>query len=60
LQAQNAIDKGVARRGTSLEAAFIDRFKAGILLITIYQALPKPGVKLYRECIDFLMVGATG
>jgi hypothetical protein len=47
LHAKNAIDKRVIRWWTFLKAAFIDRFKAMIVLVTIYQALPKPGVKLY-------------
>jgi hypothetical protein len=47
LNAENTIDKRVIGRWTSLEAAFIDRLKAVVRLVTIYQALPKPGVKLY-------------
>jgi hypothetical protein len=47
LQAEDTINKGIIRRWTSLEAAFVDRLKTRVSLITIYQALPKPGVKLY-------------
>ena len=47
LNTKNTVDKTIFRRWTSLEAAFIDRFEAVVLFVTIYQALPEPGIKLY-------------
>jgi hypothetical protein len=49
LNTKYTINKRVVRRWTSLEAAFIDWLETWVILVTIYQALPDPVVKLYRE-----------